>query len=400
MSKKVITIVVILILIIFFVIGMSLLYSTSFLKPVTRIFDKNNKLIDEIKYGDIEYFDNIKSYYIASSLDNILKDMESKENISEEEAEKILVTGGYDIYLCMDYSMQSRLEKVYDELEKDKENVESASVILDNKTGEIVAVVGGRNLNNDVVTFGNFNEEHKYTNKNLALEEYIIPGYFLTDISVYAYALENSYITLDSVIKEETAIGSYKPKSAVFNKNFTVKEAIINRYKIYPSNLMYNELNLEDVAKFLKDINIELNEYEKNVASITLGGMNRGVKLIDMAEAYRLIFIDGIYRNPTLYSLVKSNVDGNKYLESSKYEKNILSEYVVNSFKECLNKEIDGKYVFSQSEIVQGNIAHWQVLTDDNYTYTSVFYDKLKNSMNYEDNMAEKLINNVINFNK
>ena len=399
MSKKVITIVAILILIIFLIICVSLLYNKN-LKPATRIFDRNNKLIDEIKYGDIEYFDKIKSYYIASSLEKILKDIENKENISEEEAEKILVTGGYDIYLCMDYGMQSKLEKVYSELEKDEENVESASVILDNKSGEIIAVVGGRNINNDVVTFGKVSGDHKYTNKNLALEEYLLPGYFLTDISVYAYALENSYITLDSVVKEETAMGSYRPQNAKYNQNFTVKEAITNKYRIYPANLMYNELNLDDVAIFLKNINIELNEYEKNVPSLALGGMNRGVRLIDMATAYRLILTDGIYRNPTLYSLVKSSVDGNIYLKISKEEKNIVSENVVKDLKECLRKEIDGKDMFIQSEIVQGNVAHWQTITDDNYTYVSVFYDKFGSSMKLQDNMSERLINKLISYNK
>lgn len=75
------------------------------IKKNTYIYDKNGNEIASINYGDISFFDNVKSYYIALVLDDIINNIKEKENVSEDEAENILVTRGYKIYTCEDINI-------------------------------------------------------------------------------------------------------------------------------------------------------------------------------------------------------------------------------------------------------------------------------------------------------
>ena len=141
------------------------------IKENTCIYDKKGNEIASITYGDTAFFDNVKSYYLALVLDDVINDIKEKENVSEDEAENILVTRGYKIYTCEDINIQNKLEEVYNSYDKFLNNAESATVILDNNTGTIVAIVGGRNKDNRVITFGepNYND-NVVTNKNMATE--------------------------------------------------------------------------------------------------------------------------------------------------------------------------------------------------------------------------------------
>ena len=48
----------------------------------TYIYDKNGNEIASINYGDTAFFDNVKSYYIALVLDDVINDIKEKENVS------------------------------------------------------------------------------------------------------------------------------------------------------------------------------------------------------------------------------------------------------------------------------------------------------------------------------
>lgn len=169
------------------------------IKKNTCIYDKNGNEIASISYGDTAFFDNVKSYYLALVLDDVINDIKEKENVSEDEAENILVTRGYKIYTCEDINIQNKLEEVYNNYDKFLNNAEAATVILENETGSIVGIIGGRNKDNRVITFGEPNYiDNVVTNKNRATERLSQPGGMLSILSVYACGLEKGVITLNS----------------------------------------------------------------------------------------------------------------------------------------------------------------------------------------------------------
>ena len=48
------------------------------IKKNTCIYDKNGNEIASISYGDTAFFDNVKSYYLALVLDDVINDIKEK----------------------------------------------------------------------------------------------------------------------------------------------------------------------------------------------------------------------------------------------------------------------------------------------------------------------------------
>lgn len=366
----------------------------------TYIYDKNGTKLDMIEYGDISYFDNVKSYYMASALESILNDMMQKENVTESEAEKILVTNGYKIYLCEDYETQEKLEQVYKNDDNFLVDIESSTIILDNITGEVRAIVGGRNKKNRVITFGEYNKSGNLTNENAATERKFQPTHMLPIISVYACGLEKGIINLDSIYSDD-----YLEENSTWNpKNYynysqgdiTIKKAIETGSNLVKIRVL-QDIGIETSYEFVQSIVITgLSEIDKNLASLALGGLTYGVKPIEISSAYRTVLTDGIYKEPIFYNKVVDK-DGVTYLEKNQNEKYIVKEEVCNQLKSCLSSTINDKQVYLKEAKHAENWEHWCSITTDKYTYTTLFYNKGKfEEINSKENVAKELLTKIV----
>ena len=106
-----------------------------------------------------------------------------------------LYTGGYKIYTSLEPGLQTALQQAVDEgLSFSDEVAESgiyalqgAATAIDNETGKVVAIVGGRDQ--EVTTY----------TLNRAFQSFRQPGSAIKPILVYAPALEKGY-TSNSVV--------------------------------------------------------------------------------------------------------------------------------------------------------------------------------------------------------
>ncbi|MCR5547076.1 MAG: penicillin-binding protein, partial [Lachnospiraceae bacterium] len=122
---------------------------------------------------------------------------ESYEEAYNENNAK-LFTGGYRIYTSLDLEMQETLQQSVDNgLARFKDvsedgiyTLQSAAVCIDNNSGMVKAIVGGRSQ--DVVGY----------TLNRAYQSYRQPGSSIKPILVYTPALERGY-TADSIVSDE-----------------------------------------------------------------------------------------------------------------------------------------------------------------------------------------------------
>ncbi len=398
MKDRNIVIAIIIISIIISVVAFFITYDKENKIKYTYIYDINGKEIDIINYGDVSYFDRVKSYYMASALEDILEDIMEKENISEDEAEEKLVTGGYKIYLCEDMTMQNKLEEIYLNSIDFPDNFESATIILDNGTGEVRAVVGGRNLNDQVITFGEFNKTHKVTNSNIATDASVRPGYMFSNISVYACGMSNGIFKLDTTynLEEYYNNSSYRKYDLELTGDVSIKRGIeegLNIIKI----LAFNDIGIDKCVEFLELIGIStITEEDKSMPALVIGEFNDGVKLIELSSAYRTILVDGEYKEPIFYTKVLDK-EGNTYIEREQENRFVMDKSICDDLKSCCT-ENEGSY-YKQS-MDSSNTVHWCNVVNDEYTYTSVCYtNDTFLDIDRNNNFATNIITKILDMN-
>ena len=97
-----------------------------------------------------EYTQQIYSYYVETVINDVLTDLVEQRGISLQAARQLLYSGGYQVYTCLDMDIQNQVDSVYENMENlpqswapSDQQFQSAIVIMDPYTGEIVALSGG-----------------------------------------------------------------------------------------------------------------------------------------------------------------------------------------------------------------------------------------------------------------
>ncbi|MBR4080306.1 MAG: PBP1A family penicillin-binding protein, partial [Clostridia bacterium] len=221
-------------------------------------------------------------------VDAVLEEAELQLDVSAE----ALLAGGYRIDTTLDQAMQSALDKQYatDEVfpadASDGVPVQSAAACVDNATGAVRAIVGGRS----------------YTTRrglNRATQLRRQPGSALKPLAVYAPAIEYAGWTCASVILDEpTDFGGYKPKNAgnAYYGNVTVRTALKNSLNI-PAVKILQSIGVENGRKYLQNVGIPLDDRDWNL-SLALGSMTYGASPVQMAAAYAPFANGGIFHAP------------------------------------------------------------------------------------------------------
>lgn len=232
-----------------------------------------------------------------------------KDQLSREFGEESLETGGYEVYTTLDYKLQLTLEKLI----KDEVNAlqrlkvsNGAGIIVDVKTGEILAMVGSVDY---------FASEG---NVNVTLRERQ-PGSSIKPIN-YAYAFDHGF-TPASVIDDSPVHykiegqKNYVPKNydGKFRGRLTLRSALAESRNI-PAVKILESFGVEKMIKLGKELGITTWEDKNRFGlSLTLGGGE--VKLIDMSQVYQVFANRGTRLDLTSVYKIRS-VQGETIKES------------------------------------------------------------------------------------
>lgn len=235
---------------------------------------------------------------------------EEKQRYQEEysalygECQAGLYKKGYRIYTSISMELQQRLQEAIDGnlaefSEVNEEGIytlQGAGVCIDNHTGLVKAIVGGRNQDLQGYTL------------NRAYQSYRQPGSAIKPLIVYTPLLERGYTPDSMVIDGEIADG---PQNAdgVFEGEMTLRKAVEKSKNTVAWNL-FQELTPEVGLEYLKKMNFARLDKKDVRLPASLGGFTHGTSPLEMAAAFAALENDGNYRRPTCISRI-TDAQGN-----------------------------------------------------------------------------------------
>ena len=347
----------------------------------------------------------VYSWFVDTVLEDVAQAMAERDGIAWNDDtkklyKKLIGQGGYHIYTTLDYDVQQCVDRIYNDLEQIPETrsvqqLQSGIVIIDNATGDIVAMAGG---------VGN---EKGFDDWNCATDAKLQPGSSLKPITVYAPAFEMGVITPASVIKDlpikyveqerkegDTSTEPLKPTS--FPKNDdrrysysrTVKSGLVSSVNAIAVNTL-DKIGLTYSFNFAKEkfrISTLTDRFVNKAGTVFsdidwsplgMGAPTHGVTVRDMAAAYSTFANSGVYRTARTFLKVY-NSDGVEVLQNGQTSEKILSDKAVNYLNYCLDAatgygtgseaDLDGQDVCGKTGSTSGWKDRWYCGYTNYYT--------------------------------
>lgn len=218
---------------------------------------------------------------------------DEKYNELYEECQKKLYTAGYRIYTSLDLTMQQTLQESVDDTlsgytdtnEEGVYKLQASAVCVDNDTGYVKAIVGGRSQKFSGYTL------------NRAYQSFRQPGSAIKPLIVYTPSFERNY-TPDSIVVDEPIEDGPKNSNGAYAGKVTLRSAVENSINTIAWKL-YGELTPEVGLSYLEDMNFSRLDIEDYRLATALGGFTNGVSALEMTSAYAAIENDGKFRAPT-----------------------------------------------------------------------------------------------------
>ncbi len=214
-----------------------------------------------------------------------------------------LYSEGYHIYTSIDRTAQKQLQAAVDRvISENDENLQAAAMTIDNETGDVIAVVGGKTESAEGYGF------------NRAYQSYRQPGSAVKPLNVYAPYLCMGHSTEEKVYDIYDVNG---PKNAggAYVGEMTLREALLKSKNTIAWQI-YRFITPQAGCEYLMRMGFKRVYMDKKYMSGALGGFTYGVSTEEMTAAFRTICNNGIYNTPTcirgIYLQETENVVENK----------------------------------------------------------------------------------------
>lgn len=245
-----------------------------------------------------------------------------------------LFTAGYRIYTSIDSKKQKQLQKsINDALAYNKETsdediykLQGAAVTIENATGRVIAIVGGRQ------------QKHVGYSLNRAFQSFRQPGSAIKPLIVYTPAFERGYSPEDTVEDVKRADG---PSNVDFwyQGQTTIENAVTVSKNTVAWDL-FNEITPKEGLSYLVAMKFSNITQGDLYPAASLGGLYKGVSPLEMTSAYETIENGGIYRDPTCIIRI-TDADGNVVADENLSTKRIYDEDAAVKMTHCLQKVME-----------------------------------------------------------
>ena len=277
---------------------------------------------DYIYYVEYAVTDVVQALLKVNNLENT----SYNRNLMENE----LRTGGYHVYLCIDTEIQEIVEDTlynydnYPSLRDPSDKVyrarntdgtydeivqpQAAAVVLDYRTGELKAIVGGRT------------QPTRRKTLNRASDMNMPVGSSIKPISVYAPAIELSKLGGSAVVYNmPLPITGYldSNNNPTWPKNYggssyrgpeTLRTALAKSDNTAAAYALMNYVGVENSANILRALGVSDEHINETPFGLALG--SSGISPIEMAVAFGVLGNGGVYQSPITF-LGIADSDGN-----------------------------------------------------------------------------------------
>ena len=326
----------------------------------------------------------VYSWFVDTVLEDVARDLASLSGVDYDSLDddgqntwmSVIQRGGYHIYTTLDMDVQQEADKIYGDISqipttRSKQQLQSAIVIIDNRTGDIVAIVGG------------VGEKATHDAYNRATDAKLQTGSTQKPLSVYAPAFEAGAITPATVVTDLpiSYSGGAFPKND--NRSYSYSRTILSGVVSSVNAIAVHTLDMigfDYSFNFAKDKfgqNHLTDHYETSSGSVksdmgysplALGALTVGATVREMSEAYATFANNGVRREARTYTKVYDSL-GNLVLDNTQDSEQILSEKTVNYMNYCLYNavlegtgtaaQISGQNVAGKTGTTSSNKDRW-----------------------------------------
>ncbi|MDL2286940.1 transglycosylase domain-containing protein [Eubacteriales bacterium OttesenSCG-928-G02] len=259
---------------------------------------------------------NVHNYYVDAVIDDVISTLMEMYNIDSATASRRLYSGGLQIVINMDPLVQAAMEEVYtnDEYFPKVTGVmpQSAMVVLDPLTGNVLGLVGGRG--------------QKTTNRGLnrATISTRQCGSAIKPLSIYALAIDRGLINYGTSVEDYPDLyiedeKRYWPKNtpAGYYGLVPLSFAIEKSLNTIPVRLV-QQLGVNTSFEFLtQKLGFTTLVESKNfggqiktdidVSPLALGSFTVGVSVLEMAQGYSMFANGGVVSKAKLVSMIRNS---------------------------------------------------------------------------------------------
>lgn len=228
--------------------------------------------------------------------------------------QKSLFVGGYRIYTSIDLEKQELLQNTINDVlqgytatnEEGTYQLQASGVCIDNDTGRVTAIIGGRGQ-----------ETSGYT-LNRAYQSKRQPGSAIKPLIVYTPVFERGNYP-DTLVIDEKFEGGPKNSSGVYSGEITIRKAVESSKNTVAWKL-FEHLSPVVGLEYLLNMNFSDIVDTDYVPAASLGGFTYGASALEMTSAYAALENEGIYREPTCIVRIM-DADGNEVVGDFMVEK-------------------------------------------------------------------------------
>ncbi|HWQ57598.1 MAG TPA: transglycosylase domain-containing protein [Clostridia bacterium] len=258
-------------------------------------------------------------YYIEYAVRQICSDILEQRGLLDTSANRAAVEnelsrGGYKIYLCIDPDIQSAVQTTLTEWDDypdltgvstaDEEPLQpqAAAVVIDQSTGQLRAIVGGRE---EPSIRKGFNRAYQSTGMEV--------GSSIKPLTVYGPALDLGMSPASVIANIPEAIEGWDTETgypAIGDDDYigliSMRRAIVSSLNVAAARTLMEYVTPAVAAKYLVNLGVDSSRVKATGSGLALG--TTGITPIEMAAAYACIANDGAYLEPIAYTRI---VDGN-----------------------------------------------------------------------------------------
>ncbi len=300
----------------------------------------------ELILTDDEDVKRFSSWFVETATSDVLSDLKSKYNLSEQAAQIRL--RGAKIVMSMNKDIQDILENFFyndqNLSDKFKSGLDYAMVISDPKTGDLLGIVG------------NGGEKKAEKIYNHATNP-IIPGSVLKPLSIYAPLLDSNKIKWSDMVEDspvrytdENGLGYPKNSPDVYEGYIDINTAL-KKSKNTVAVKLYNLIGGDNIYSFLtNDLKLkgiyDIYKTDKGTytdiaeSPLALGQLSKGVSLRDITEAYNIFPSYGILPESRSYYCVFDSL-GNTLLENRRNDKRVIKTETAEIMNQMLMNVVD-----------------------------------------------------------
>ena len=292
------------------------------------------------------------SWFTEVVMDDVAEALAEKMNMEwNEETKKFCLTmikkGGYHIYSTIDVDVQKVVDSIYTNLDEipttdSDQQLQSAIVITDNRTGDIVALAGA------------VGKKEFFDAFNYATDQGLQTGSAMKPLTAYAPGFEAGAISPATVLPDlpiDYSDGVFPLNdSRYYRISTSVLEGVVDSINTIAVDTV-DMIGTRYSFDFAKDkfrlkglLESEVDSSGRELSDIgysplALGALTYGVTVRDMANAYSTFPNDGVWREARTFTKVYDS-DGNLVLDNTQDSEQILSYKANNYMNYCLRSVV------------------------------------------------------------